>query len=162
MSLTWSMYTEVMAPEWPCRVKRQHESSRRNTWDRDEQTVVPGISQVTLWPGNAFHHSSSTLAPTNPRHTHTHTQPTLSVWSWLPVTKRPAAAFRAVMGFWCAQGTVWVRRKATVSLLYMGDEEELPRPGVPKENGPSLLKAAVCTPASTHLQTPACPRPSDL
>lgn len=24
---------------------------------------------------------------------------TLSVWSWLPVTRRPAAAFRAVMGF---------------------------------------------------------------
>lgn len=33
---------------------------------------------------------------------------TRSVWSWLPVTSRPAAAFRAVMGFWCAQDTVWV------------------------------------------------------
>lgn len=33
---------------------------------------------------------------------------TLRVWSWLPVTSRPAAAFSAVIGFWWAQDTVWV------------------------------------------------------
>lgn len=34
------------------------------------------------------------------------------------------------MGFWCAQGTVWVRRQATLSLLlYTGATGELPCPG---------------------------------
>lgn len=42
-SLTWSMYTAVMAPEWPCRVKRQHESSRRNTWGRGGHQFWSGV-----------------------------------------------------------------------------------------------------------------------
>lgn len=53
--LTWSMYTVVMAPEWPCRVKRQHESSRRNTWGRGgHQVLVSGGFPLTFWPGNPF------------------------------------------------------------------------------------------------------------
>lgn len=56
---------------------------------------------------------------------------TLRVWSWLPVTRRPAAARSAVMGFWCAQGTVWVRRQATTSLPLCRADRELPRPEVP-------------------------------
>lgn len=74
---------------------------------------------------------------------------TLSVWSWLPVTRRPAAAFRAVMGFWCAQGTVWVRWQATLSLLLQtGETGELPRPGAPGDNRPGK------GPRRRHLQWP--------
>lgn len=32
--LTWSMYMAVIPPEWPCRVKRQQESSKRYTYKR--------------------------------------------------------------------------------------------------------------------------------
>lgn len=145
--LTWSMYTAVMAPEWPCRVKRQHESSRRNTWGRGgHQVLVSGGFPVTFWPGHPSSASSPWLTPHaghpglgHPSPHKTEPTLTLSVWSWLPVTSRPAAAFRAVMGFWCAQGTVWVRRQATVSLLlYTGDVGELLRPGVPGDDRPSM------------------------
>lgn len=62
---------------------------------------------------------------------------TLRVWSWLPVTRRPAAALRAVMGFWWAQGTVWVRRQATLSLLLCtGAAGELP---CPADNRPAKV-----------------------
>ena len=43
MALTWSMYTVVMAPEWPCRVKRQHESSRRYTWGRNRYQILGSL-----------------------------------------------------------------------------------------------------------------------
>ena len=42
-ALTWSIYTVVMAPEWPCRVKRQHESSRRNTCGRNRPQVLGSL-----------------------------------------------------------------------------------------------------------------------
>ena len=47
------MSTVVMAPEWPCRVKRQHESSRRNTWGRDgHQVLTSGVFPITCGPGS--------------------------------------------------------------------------------------------------------------
>lgn len=113
--------------------------------------LVWGGFPAPFWPGNPFC-ASSPRSPTRarpPQPPQTEPTLTLSVWSWLPVTSRPAAAFRAVMGFWCAQGTVWVRRQATVSLLlYTGDVGELLRPGVPGDK-PSMrsLRAAAAPPA---------------
>lgn len=133
------MYTVVIAPEWPCRVKRQHESSRRNTWAG--MGVRPGgltgHRSPSLVQGTSSLPEQLPIPCARPPSTGDRATLTLSVWSWLPVTRRPAAAFRAVIGFWCAQGTVWVRWQATVSLLlYTGDVGELPRPGFPGESRP--------------------------
>lgn len=57
---------------------------------------------------------------------------TRSVWSWLPVTSRPAAAFSAVMGFWWAQDTVCVSWQDTTSpLLNTGEDGMLLLLGAP-------------------------------
>lgn len=42
---------------------------------------------------------------------------TRTVWSWLPVTTRPAAARSTVIGFWWAHCTEWVSRQQMTSSL---------------------------------------------
>lgn len=68
---------------------------------------------------------------------------TLRVWSWLPVTSRPAAAFSAVIGFWWAQDTVWVSWHMMMSLLLnTGEDGMLLLLGAPvaRQAGKSLLQ----------------------
>lgn len=80
---------------------------------------------------------------------------TLSVWSWLPVTSRPAAAFSAVMGFWWAQDTVWVSWHTMTSLLLNNGEDGmlllLGAPAVRKHSKSSLqLSVWPISPRGAH------------
>lgn len=93
-------------------------------------------------------HTRASIAPT----VHEWSSPppkrllTLKVWSWLPVTSRPAAAFSAVMGFWWAQETVWVSWHTMTSLLLnTGEDGMLLLLGAPavREHSKSSLQLCV-------------------
>lgn len=82
--LTWSTYTAVMAPEWPCSVKRQHESSRRNTWGWasgaglgfGRETPPTGQRSLCLTPAPrpVLRHAGSPDAAVSPDVARTHPQ----------------------------------------------------------------------------------------